>query len=266
MLNIIVCMKQVPLSSKVEIDEETGNLKRMGAAARTNPFDLFALECALRIREQVGGTVTVLTMGPGQAESMIRDAYRMGADAGVILSDRKFAGSDVLATSYTLSQGIRLLKKEGGVDLILCGRQTTDGDTAQIGPAIAEHLHIPHAAWVNEITHVDQESIRVCQDLASVFQVSEMRFPCLITVDKDICVPRLPSYRRKAEAAAKPIRTLTLADLPDPDLSRFGLVGSPTTVERIFPPPAGAGSVTLEGSAQEKTGKLFELLSAAKYV
>ena len=118
-MKIIVCMKQVPLSSKVEIDEETGNLKRLGSAARTNPFDLFALECALRIREQVGGTVTVLTMGPQQAESMVRDAYMMGADDAVILSDRKFAGSDVLATSYTLSQGIRAL---GGADLIICGR------------------------------------------------------------------------------------------------------------------------------------------------
>ena len=255
-------MKQVPLSSKVEIDEETGSLKRLGAAVRTNPFDLFALECALRIREQLGGTVTVLTMGPAQSERMIRDAYMMGADDAVILSDRKFAGSDVLATSYTLSQGIQLL---GGADLIICGRQTTDGDTAQIGPAIAEHLHLPHAAWVNEITDVSDTHIRVRQDLTSVFQISQMQYPCLITVDKDICVPRLPSYRRKAEAAAKPIRVVTHEDLPAPDLTRFDLVGSPTTVERIFPPPAGAGSVTLEGTAAEKTGQLFDLLAAAKY-
>ena len=261
-MKIVVCMKQVPLTSKVEIDEETGNLKRMGSATRTNPFDLFALERALRIRQQVGGTVTVLTMGPQQAESMIRDAYLMGADDAVILSDRKFAGSDVLATSYTLSQGIKVL---GGADLIICGRPTTDGDTAQIGPAMAEHLHIPHAAWVNEITEVDDKRIRVRQDLASVYQISEMRYPCLITVDKDICVPRLPSYRRKAEAAEKPIRILSLADMPNPDITRFGQVGSPTTVERIFPPPAGVGSVTLEGTAAEKAGAQFDLLAAAKY-
>ena len=261
-MKIIVCMKQVPLTSKVESDEETGNLKRLGSATRTNPFDLFALECALRIRDQIGGTVTVLTMGPQQAESMVRDAYMMGADEAVILSDRKFAGSDVLATSYTLSRGVKLL---GGADLIICGRQTTDGDTAQIGPAMAEHLHLPHAAWVNAITDVNEERIQVRQDLASVFQVSEMKYPCLITVDKDICVPRLPSYRRKAESAVKPIRTVSLADLPDPDMTRFGLVGSPTTVERIFPPPAGNGNVTLEGTAAEKTGQLFDLLAQAKY-
>ena len=141
-------MKQVPATSKVDIDPETGAMKRMSGETRTNPYDLFALETALAIREKTGGTVTVLTMGPSQAEEMIRDAYTMGADEGVILSDRKFAGADVLATSYALAQGIQVI---GGADLIICGRQTTDGDTAQVGPAIAEHLTIPHAAWVAEI-------------------------------------------------------------------------------------------------------------------
>ena len=146
------------------------------------------------LREALGGTVTVLTMGPPQAEEMMRDAYACGADEAVILSDRKFAGADVLATSYTLMQGIQVL---GGADLIVCGRQTTDGDTAQVGPAIAEHLGIPHAAWVAEIVKADQKSITVRQDLASVTQVSEIPYPCLITVDKDSCVPRLPSYLLK---------------------------------------------------------------------
>lgn len=220
------------------------------------------MECALRIRDQIGGTVTVLLMGPPQTESMIRDAYMMGADDAVVLSDRKFAGSDVLATSYTLSQGIRML---GGADLIICGRQTTDGDTDQIAPAIAEHLHLPHAAWVGEITNANDTRIQARQDLTSVFQISEMSYPCLITVDKDIYVPRLPSYRRKAEAAGKPIWVVTHEDLPDPDMTRFGLVGSPTMVERIFPPPAGAGNTTLEGTAAEKVSQLFDLLAVAKY-
>ena len=182
-MKIIVCMKQVPASSRVDIDPETGNLKRGSAGQRTNPYDLYALECALQIREKTGGTVTVLTMGPGQAESMIRDAYSMGADEGVILSDRKFAGSDVLATSYTLSQGIELL---GGADLILCGRQTTDGDTAQIGPAIAEHLHIPHCAWVSAIEEADAEQITLKQDFGSVTQISRMHYPCLVRSETSI--------------------------------------------------------------------------------
>ena len=248
-MKIIVCMKQVPASSRVDIDPETGNLKRGSAGQRTNPYDLYALECALQIREKTGGTVTVLTMGPGQAESMIRDAYSMGADEGVILSDRKFAGSDVLATSYTLSQGIELL---GGADLILCGRQTTDGDTAQIGPAIAEHLHIPHCAWVSAIEEADAEQITLKQDFGSVTQISRMHYPCLVTVDKDIC--------------DRPVRVVTFDDLPRPDLTRFGAVGSPTRVERIFAPEAGAASVVLEGTAAKKAEQLTKLLAERKYI
>ena len=249
-MKIIVCMKQVPASSRVDIDPETGNLKRGSAGQRTNPYDLYALECALQIREKTGGTVTVLTMGPGQAESMIRDAYSMGADEGVILSDRKFAGSDVL----------------GGADLILCGRQTTDGDTAQIGPAIAEHLHIPHCAWVSAIEEADAEQIVLKQDFGSVTQISRMQYPCLVTVDKDICVPRLPSWRLTKETKDRPVRVVTFDDLPRPDLTRFGAVGSPTRVERIFAPEAGAASVVLEGTAEKKAEQLTKLLAERKYI
>lgn len=256
-MNILVCMKQVPATSEVEIDPETGSLKRLGTAARTNPYDLYALEAALRIREQVGGKVTVLTMGPPQAEAMMRDAYMMGADDAVILSDRKFAGSDVLATSYTLSQGIRLL---GGADLIFCGRQTTDGDTAQVGPAIAEHLGIPHAAWVGKILETDGASITVEQVFASVIQKSRLRFPCLITVEKSVCVPRLPSYRLKQRALTHPVRTLSFDCLPNKNLSRCGLVGSPTHVENMFAPPANAKKVLLSGSVTEKAATLTAVL------
>lgn len=262
-MKIIVCMKQVPATQKVDIDPETGNLKRSGQSARTNPYDLYALECALRIREQTGGTVTVLTMGPPQAEAMIRDAYSMGADQGVILSDRKFAGSDVLATSYTLARGIRTL---GGADLIICGRQTTDGDTAQIGPAIAEHMHIPHCAWVGAIESVDEEQITLRQNFGSVTQVSRMQFPCLVTVDQDICVPRLPSYRMLQKTRDRKVRTLCYEDLGKKDLSRFGVVGSPTSVERIFAPEVMASNVYVEGTAQEKAGKVFAMLQERKYI
>lgn len=256
-------MKQVPASTQVEIDPETGAMKRLGGNTRTNPYDLFALETALQIREKTGGTVTVLTMGPAHAEEMMRDAYTMGADEAVILSDRKFAGSDVLATSYTLAQGIHVL---GGADLILCGRQTTDGDTAQVGPAIAEHLGIPHCAWVSEILHVEQDSIEVRQDLASETQVSRVQFPCLITVDKDMCVPRLPSYLLKKATADRPVKILTYEDLPDKDLTRYGLIGSPTSVARMFAPPASDSQVYFEGSAAEKTEKLFAVLTSRKMI
>ena len=232
-MKIIVCMKQVPAGTKVDIDPETGAMKRMSGDTRTNPYDLFALETAISLREKLGGTVTVLTMGPPQAETMMRDAYACGADDAVILSDRKFAGADVLATSYALAQGIQVI---GGADLIICGRQTTDGDTAQVGPSIAEHLAIPHAAWVAEVTDVTESAITVRQDLVSVSQVSELPYPCLITIDKDTCVPRLPSYRLKKATADRPVRILSFADMPDQDLSRYGLVGSPTSVEQMFAP------------------------------
>ncbi|SMC78683.1 electron transfer flavoprotein subunit beta/FixA family protein [Papillibacter cinnamivorans] len=262
-MNIVVCMKQVPATSRVEIDPETGTLIRLGAESRTNPYDLYALETALRIRERTGGRVTVLTMGPPQAEQMMQDAYRLGADDAVILSDRKFAGSDVLATSYTLSQGIRML---GIPDLILCGRQTTDGDTAQIGPALAEHLGIPHAAWVGAILKADKKSIEVRQTLASVTQISRLKYPCLVTVEKDICVPRLPSYRLKRETAGRPVRVLGFRDLPETDLSLCGLVGSPTRVESMFSPPENPRKVMLEGDTREKASALVAVLREKKLV
>lgn len=262
-MKIIVCMKQVPASTKVDIDPEIGAMKRVSGDTRTNPYDLFALEIALQIREKVGGTVTALTMGPDHAEEMMRDAYTMGADEAVILCDRKFAGADVLATSYTLAQGIILL---GGADLIICGKQTTDGDTAQVGPAMAEHLHIPHAAWVSEIVDLTDDSVTVRQDLSSVTQISKVPCPCLITVDKDICVPRLPSYRMKKATEGKRVRFVGYEELPDRNLSRFGLVGSPTAVERMFPPPEREKQVYLEGDAAGKAEALYGILTGKKMI
>ena len=262
-MKIIVCMKQVPAGTKVDIDPETGAMKRMSGDTRTNPYDLFALETAISLREKLGGTVTVLTMGPPQAETMMRDAYACGADDAVILSDRKFAGADVLATSYALAQGIQVI---GGADLIICGRQTTDGDTAQVGPSIAEHLTIPHAAWVAEVTDVTDHSITVRQDLVSVSQVSELPYPCLITIDKDTCVPRLPSYRLKKATADRPVRILSFADMPDQDLSRYGLVGSPTSVEQMFAPKEAEKQVYIEGTSDEKASRLFAVLNENKII
>ena len=243
-MKILVCMKQVPAGTKVDIDPETGAMKRLSGETRTNPYDLFALEAALQLREKVGGSVTVLTMGPPQAEEMMRDAYTMGADDAVILSDRKFAGADVLATSYALSQGITAI---GDIDLIICGKQTTDGDTAQVGPAIAE-------------------SIQVKQDLVSVSQTSKIPYPCLITVDKDICVPRLPSYLLQKQSKDRPVKIMTFEDMADQNLSKYGLVGSPTAVEKMFAPPEVEKQVYFDGDAKEKTKQLFDVLVNKKVI
>lgn len=256
-------MKQVPAGTKVDIDPETGAMKRLSGETRTNPYDLFALEAALQLREKVGGSVTVLTMGPPQAEEMMRDAYTMGADDAVILSDRKFAGADVLATSYALSQGITAI---GDIDLIICGKQTTDGDTAQVGPAIAEHLGIPHAAWVSEIVDADSESIQVKQDLVSVSQTSKIPYPCLITVDKDMCVPRLPSYLLQKQSKDRQVKIMTFEDMADQNLSKYGLVGSPTAVEKMFAPPEVEKQVYFDGDAKEKTKQLFDVLVNKKVI
>lgn len=262
-MKIIVCMKQVPAGTKVDIDPETGAMKRMSGATRTNPYDYYGLEVALQLKEKTGGTITVLTMGPPQAESMMKDAFAMGADEAVILSDRKFAGADVLATSYTLAQGIEIL---GGADLIICGKQTTDGDTAQVGPAIAEHLDMPHAAWVSGIVDTSEEAITVKQNLATVTQISRMKFPCLITVDKDICVPRLPSYKLKKATADRKVKILTFEDLPDKNMSRYGLIGSPTSVERMFAPDDTKKQIFVSGNATEKAIELVRLLQEEKVI
>ena len=164
-MNIFVCVKQVPATSHVQVDEQTGVLKRDGVASKMNPYDLYALETALRLRQAHGGKVAVGTMGPPQAQAVIREAYMMGADEGYVFSDRRLGGADVLATSYTLSQAIRSV---GDFDLILCGKQTTDGDTAQVGRAIAEHLGIPHAAWVSRLEADGDGSSLSLMDVISV--------------------------------------------------------------------------------------------------
>ena len=161
-MKILVCIKQVPASSKVEVDPVTGVLKRNGVDSKMNPYDLYALETALRIREEKGGSISVVTMGPPQAQKVIQEAFSMGVDEGAILSDRKFGGADVLATSYTIAQGI---KKMGQFDLILCGKQTTDGDTAQVGSEVAEWLGIPSVNNVCEIIEVGEEDMVIAMDM-----------------------------------------------------------------------------------------------------
>lgn len=262
-MKIVVCIKQVPGSSQVEIDEETGVLKRDGAAAKINPYDLYAVETAMRLKEKCGGTVTAVTMGPPQAETMMKEAYMMGVDTAYVFTDRTFAGADVLATSYTLAQGITSICD---YDIIICGRQTTDGDTAQVGPAMAEYLGIPYAAWVGEISEIDEESITVGQNFVNVKQLAKMKFPCLITVEKDIYTPRLPSYRLKAAAKDRKVKMVTFAEFKDQDAAHYGLKGSATSVERIFPPKSHDGQVFLNGTEAETAEQLADLFIERKYI
>ncbi|MCI7540582.1 MAG: electron transfer flavoprotein subunit beta/FixA family protein [Veillonellaceae bacterium] len=261
-MEILVCIKQVPGSNKVEVDPVTGVLKRDGADSKMNPYDLYALEVGLELREQYGGKVSVLTMGPPQAKAVLYEAFAMGADEGALITDRKFGGADVLATSYTLSQGI---KKFGKFDLILCGLQTTDGDTAQVGPEVSETLGIPCVCNVSAIGAVKAGGITVMMDMPEDIEEVKVSFPCLLTVQKDIMQPRLPSYKLKKATESRGIQMFTLQDMEDTDEHHYGLNGSPTQVQRIFPPTSDKVQQKLEGTTAEMADQLYRILKKKKF-
>ncbi|AUN14945.1 electron transfer flavoprotein subunit alpha [[Clostridium] sordellii] len=260
-MEILVCIKQVPGTSEVEVDEKTGVLKRDGVDSKMNPYDLYALETALKIKEENGAKVKVLSMGPPQAKQIIQEAFMMGADEGALVSDRKFAGADVLATSYTISQGIR---KFGDTDLIICGKQTTDGDTAQVGPEIAEFLNIPHVTNVTKLIETKEKSIVVEVDMPNTREICEVEFPCLITVEKEIFQPRLPSFRLKLETKDKEIPMISLKDFEDKDEKHYGLNGSPTQVLKIFPPTSDIEKEVWSG--EEISSKLLNKIKDLKLI
>jgi electron transfer flavoprotein beta subunit len=260
-MNIIVCIKQVPGTTQVKVDPLTGVLIRSGIDTKMNPYDLYAVETALRLKEQVGASVRAITMGPPQAMDILREALWMGADEGSLLTDRRFAGADCLATAFALSQAVR---KAGIPDLIVCGKQTTDGDTAQVGAELAEFLDIPHVTNVRKIIAVKEDGIVVEMDLPEQVQVVALRFPCLITVEKGIAEPRLPSFRRKLATREKVIEKLGLNDLEIQDETHYGLNGSPTRVMRVFPPESQVQSETWTGSGAELADKLVNMLDQKK--
>jgi electron transfer flavoprotein beta subunit len=296
-LRIAVLMKQVPGTSNVAIDPEKGTLRRESTSTKTNPFDLHALEAALEIKSRVsagrlsdrhgrtaaghgtyagneGGTcgtggqaqpdssvtVSVITMGPPQAEAVIRESYWMGADDGILMTDRAFAGADTLATAFALSQALR----DKGFDLIIAGMQSTDGDTAQVGPGVAEFLGIPHVSYVRAIDKVGPTSIEVTADLGDRYQTQEVALPCLITVTRDLNQPRLPSFRMRKETAGRTVDLLKAADLPPADEQHLGLAGSPTRVEKIFPPVRERVREMWEGAPEELAEKLAALLKEVR--
>ena len=262
-MHIIVCVKQVPGSNQVAVDPVTGVLKRDGVAAKLNPYDLFALEAAFALAEQTGGQVKTLSMGPPQAKEALMETLWMGADEGFLLSDRKLGGADVAATSYALSLGVRAM---GAYDLILCGKQTTDGDTAQVGPELAERLGIDHAANVLRIDAVTADSVTVTMELDGALQRQRMLLPCLLTIDKDVNTPRLPSFRRKQAVDAQALLRVLCADDLGADEARLGLKGSPTQVERIFPPEKNLNKQMLTGDSRTLANALYARIREQKFV
>jgi electron transfer flavoprotein beta subunit len=282
-VKVIVCIKQVPDTTNVRINPETNTLVREGVQSIINPFDCYALEEGIRIREKHGGTVTVLTMGPPQAAEALREAISLGADEAVLVSDRAFAGADTLATAYTLAAAIRKLggeaakseggeaakseggeaaKPAGGVDIILMGRQAIDGDTGQVGPGVAENLGIPHVTDIRKIEEISGPRIVVERLLEEGYARLATSLPVVLTVVKEINEPRLPSLKGKLAAKKKEIPILKAAEL-EADPERFGLVGSPTQVMKIFTPPKPSGGKKFTGEPSETVGALLAELAAA---
>lgn len=261
-MNIVVCIKQVPASSDVKIDPVTGVLIRDGNNTKMNPYDLYGIETALQIKEKTNAVVKTITMGPPPAKAVLQESLWMGCDGGMLITDRKFGGADVVATAYTISQGVR---KMGPFDLIICGKQTTDGDTAQVGPEMAEYLGIPHVSYVDEVLEVKEKSIVVKVTMDRTVEVLEVQFPCLITVDKGTLSPRLPSYKRGRTLQNIEIPMITFADVEDNDENHYGLKGSPTQVEKMFPPTRNTNKVVLEGTIDEQVNQLTNILREGKY-
>ena len=261
-MNIIVCLKQVPGTTQVKIDPQTNTLIRQGVAAILNPFDAYALEEAVRLKERYTGKVTVITMGPPQAVDMLREAISVGADQAILLSDREFAGSDTLATSYTLAQAVR---KIGDYDLVLCGRQTLDGDTGQVGPEMSQMLGLPFIAYVSKVEEAANGTLRVQRMVDDGHEVVETALPAVITVTKEINVPRLPSLRGMAKSKSAQIPTWTAADIAA-DKDSVGRNGSATVVVKTFVPERVRRGQVLQGTIEEQISALVENLKGAKII
>ena len=256
-MNIIVCIKQVPDTTDVKIDPETNTLIREGVVSVINPFDMYAIEEALRIREKIEGTtVTVLSMGPPQVETALREAISLGVDKAILLSDRAFAGADTLATSFTLAQGI---KKIGAVQLIFMGKQAIDGDTGQVGPGVAEHMGVPHITDIRKIEEISEKYAILERLLEDGYIRLKVQFPAVVTVVKEINEPRLPSLRGKMAAKKAEIVTWGFDDLGVAE-EQLGLNGSPTQVMKIFTPPKPEGGKVFEGEPNETVKQLFSEL------
>ena len=255
-MKIIVPIKQVPETGNVKMDEKTGTMIREGVESIVNPLDLYAIECALQLKEQFGGNISVLSMGPPKAEKAIREALSMGCDDGVLLTDKAFAGSDTWATSYVLSKAIA---KIANYDIIICGRQTLDGDTGQVGPELSEMLKIPFVSYVSKIEEIKDKHIRVQRMIEEGHEVIETTLPAVITVVKEINVPRLPSLRGSMKAKTAKIPVWNAAEIgAEPD--KAGIPGSPTRVVKIFYPKRTHKSEIFQGTVEEQISQLAERL------
>jgi len=261
-MNIVVCLKQVPGTTEVKIDPLKNTLIRQGIKSIVNPFDAYALEEGVRLKERYTGKVTTISMGPPQALDMLRDAISTGADESVLLSDMAFAGADTWATAYTLGKAVR---KINNFDLVICGRQTLDGDTGQVGPELAEMLGIPFIAYVSKVEEIKDGKIRVQRMAEDGYETIETTLPAVITVVKEINTPRLPSFRGMTKAKTAQIPTWKAEDI-GAEKENVGLTGSATQVVKIFFPQRVQKAEMLKGDAETQANALVAKLREAKLI
>lgn len=268
-MDILVCVKQVPDTTEIKIDPVTNTLVRDGVPSIVNPFDGYAMEAAARIKDNVPDTrIVVLSMGPQQAENALRECLAIAADKAYLVTDRAFGGSDTLATSYILSKAIAKVEELEGkkFDAIFCGKQAIDGDTAQVGPEMAEHLCYPQVTYALEVKS-EEDGLHVLREAEDCKEVIGVATPCLITFTKPSFDPRFPTIKRKMAARKAEITHLTAAELTNIDLAHAGLKGSPTKVKRTYVPPRKeAGVMVKEDTAEASAHKLYELLNKAHVI
>ena len=255
-MEIIVCIKQVPDTTEVQIDPETGTLIREGVPSIVNPFDMNAVEAALQLKEEHGGSVTVITMGPPQAKEALKECLAMGADEAILCSDKAFAGADTWATSYTLAKTIETI---GNYDLILCGKEAIDGDTAQTGPGIAEHLGIPQVTYLQKIVSVEDGKMQVERVIEGGAETIEIGLPALMTCEKHLNEPRYATIKGTMKANKKEIPEYGADDI-NADHECLGLQGSPTKVKKVFAPEKRKAGEIIEGEPEEAVKTLVQKL------
>ncbi|MCI8293208.1 MAG: electron transfer flavoprotein subunit beta/FixA family protein [Hespellia sp.] len=265
-MKILVCVKQVPDTTEIKIDPVTNTLIRAGVPSIVNPFDAYALEIAARIKDENPDTeITLLSMGPDQAKNALRECLAVGGDKAYLCSDRKFGGSDTLATSYILASAIEAIEaKEGKFDIIFGGKQAIDGDTGQVGPEIAAHMGLAQVTYASEVS-VDGDSIIVKRESDQGYDMISVQKPAVVTVVKTAFEPRYPTIKSKMAARKKEITVITADDMPEIDLTRCGLKGSPTKVKKTFTPVRNKTCVKIaEEAVTDSAIKLVGLLADAK--
>ncbi|WP_349407444.1 electron transfer flavoprotein subunit beta/FixA family protein [Pseudalkalibacillus sp. SCS-8] len=262
MLHIVACIKQVPDTKIIKMNPKTNTMDRASAPAILNPYDAHAVEEAVRIKKRYGGTVSVLTMGPPPAVKAIKKCIEIGADEGYMISDRKFAGADTLATSYALTKAIDKISKIKPVDLVLCGKMTIDGDTGQVGPGIARRLDIPPLTSVKKVEEVNQVGgyVIIHRKIEDGHEVIQSSLPCLMSVEKEINEVPYSPFPNMLKAARYEPTIWSVEDLEDVDVKQLGLKGSPTIVAKVWAPPKPEGGIMLEGNANEQVKELLSIV------